>query len=284
MKRGDHGGVLLQESELFKVNVYVELVNSLDVKKGDKIWLSSELIQLVFVCRKIGVQFDTSDLLNQFQNSIGEEGTLMLPTFCFEFSNCGYYDYLHSKGTTGVLGNVALDRTDFRRTRHPMHSFAVWGKDQDLLCDMENKHAFGTDSPFEYCRKNNVKQIMLGTDYVHAMTFVHYAETRCNVPYRFTKSFTGMYVTQDGIEEERTYDYAARDLNIQTTEQFNRIGQVLESEGIAQVREYNGYQSHIVNLGDSYDVICDDIFHNQCRNIYDFDISREEIFKGFGEK
>ena len=47
---------------------------------------------------------------------------------------------------------------------------------------------------------------------MHAMTFIHYAEVTCSVPYRFAKSFTGTYVDESGTGEQRTYDYAARKL------------------------------------------------------------------------
>ena len=275
-------GAKIGESEL-SVRIFDELIDCLEIKRGDRLWLSSEIIKLILLCKKAGETFDASTLLECFQTAVGEEGTLLLPTFNFEFSNSGRYDYTHSKGTAGVLGNAALQRSDFIRTKHPMHSFAVWGKDQEKLCMMENKHSFGPDSPFAYCKDNNVKQIMLGTDYVHAMTFVHYAETMYGVPYRFAKSFTGIYVTGDGIEEVRTYDYAARRLDVGTIPQMNRIGAILEKQGIAQVKDYHGIISHIVALGDSYDLICEDILHNKSRNIYDFKVSREKIFEGYGE-
>lgn len=264
------------------MRIFEELIDCLEIERGDRIWLSSEIVKLALLCRKTGVEFDASALLDCFQSAIGEDGTLLLPTFTFVFSNTGRYDYTRSRGVTGTLGNAALQRGDFVRTQHPMHSFAVWGKDREKLCGMKNKHAFGTDSPFAYCRENNVKQIMLGTDYVHAMTFVHYVETMCAVPYRFAKSFTGIYVTRNGVQEERTYDYAARRLDVGTTEQFNRIGAILEERGIAQVKDYRGITSYILSLGDSYNVISEDILHNQCRNIYDFSIPREQLFKGFG--
>lgn len=265
------------------MRIFDELIDCLEIERGDRIWLSSEIIKLILLCKKEGEVFDASMLLDCFQSAVGEEGTLLLPTFNFEFSNSGRYDYTYSKGTAGVLGNIALQRDDFIRTKHPMHSFAVWGKDQEKLCMMENKHSFGADSPFAYCKQNNVKQIMLGTDYVHAMTFVHYPETMCGVPYRFAKSFTGTYVTRDGIEEERTYDYAARRLDVGTIPQMNKIGAILEERGVAQVKDYCGIISHIVYLGDSYDLICQDILYNQCRNIYDFKVSREELFEGYRE-
>lgn len=263
------------------MRIFEELIDCLEIGQGDKIWLSSEIVNLVFLCRRAGVEFDASELLDCFQKAVGEKGTLLLPTFCFSFSDTGKYDYVHSKGNTGALGNVALRRNDFCRTKHPMHSFAVWGGDQEELCAMENKHSFGADSPFAYCKEKNIKQIMLGTDYVHSMTFIHYAETMCAVPYRFEKSFTGIYVTRDGREEERIYDYAARRLDVGATEEFNRMGTILEEHGVAQVKDYCGFVSRIVRLGDSYDLICEDILCNQCRNIYDFSIPREKLFNRF---
>jgi aminoglycoside 3-N-acetyltransferase len=266
------------------MDIYGELLESLKVKKGERIWLSSEIIKLALVFRKEGVKFDADRLFDAFKDALGEEGTLIVPTFCFDFSNNGVYDYKNSGCTTGALGNCALKREDFKRTKHPLHSFAVWGKDQKLLCEMDNKHAFGEDSPFEYCRANNVRQIMLGTDYVHGMTFVHYAETRCHVPYRFAKSFTGEYITSARVSETRTYDYAARRLDVGTSEEFNRIGAILEEKGIARKLEFKGIVSYEAYLRDAYPVICEDILHNQCRNIYDFTVSREELFEGFGGK
>jgi aminoglycoside 3-N-acetyltransferase len=264
--------------------MYEELIESFKINKGEKLWLSSEIIKLVILFKKNGIRFDADRFLDCLKEAIGEEGTLLIPTFCFEFSNNGKYDYKNSACFTGAIGNTALKRKDFVRTKHPMHSFAVWGRDSELLCKMENRHAFGEDSPFGYCRDNNVRQIMLGTDYVHGLTFVHYVETMCHVLYRFAKSFTGEYIGADGVSETRTYDYAARRLDVGTSEEFNRIGAILEEKGIARKYDFNGISSCDVYLGDAYPVICDDILNNKCRNIYDFTVPREELFAGFGEK
>lgn len=258
--------------------IYEELINGLNIHPGDNVWLSSELIQLMLQCRSRKINFNGSLLLDAFQNAIGETGTLLLPTFSFDFSNKGYYDIKNTKGATGALGNIALTRPDFQRTQHPMHSFAVWGRDQEKLASMNNRHSFGLDSPFGYCISNNVKQIILGTDYVHAMTFIHYAEAVCNVPYRFVKSFSGTYVNENGIAEERTYDYTARKLELDPTECFNRIGRILEEQGISTKNEIAGITVYSIDLAKSFPVICDDIIHNSCANIYDFNIPREKIF------
>ena len=261
------------------MNEYEKIVSQFNLQKGDSIWLSSELIKLVLILKKKQIKFDGNELISAFQNSVGEEGTILIPTFSFDFSNKKYYDILHTKGTTGALGNLALHRDDFKRTKHPMHSFMVWGKDKRLLTSMDNKNSFGLDSPFGYCIGNHVKQVILGIDYVHAVTFIHYAEATCNVPYRFAKSFTGEYVTENGETEIRTYDYVARKLEIQPEEAFNRMGNILETEGISKKIDIYGLESYLVDLAKSYPIICKDIIENKCRNIYDFNIPREEIFK-----
>lgn len=257
---------------------YDDIVELFDLKLGDRIYLSSQLLKLILNFRKDKKLFDGSELINSFQRVVGKEGTILIPVFSFDFSNIGYYDIRNTKGSTGALGNIALERNDFKRTTHPMHSFMVWGKDQNELVGMRNKNSFGIDSPFGYCISHHVKQIVLGTDYVHAMTFIHYCEVTCNVPYRFIKNFTGTYITEDGKRESRTYEYSARKLDIQPKENFNKIGHILEKEGISQKISIEGIESYIIDLAGSYSFICKDIIMNQCRNIYDFNIPREEIF------
>ena len=229
---------------------YMSFVEQLNIKQGDKIMLSSELIKLVLLYKKSGIKFDGSILLDTFQEAVGVDGTILIPTFSFDFNNKGIYDVVNTKGTTGVLGNIALQRGDFVRTQHPMHSFAVWGKDKDTLVGMTNRNSFGTDSPFVVC----------------------------NVPYRFSKSFTGKYIDAKGQVEERIYDYAARKLEIEPKEVFNKMGSILEKKGVSKVILIDGIKCYDIDLASSFPIICEDIINNQCRNIYDFNIERERIF------
>ena len=41
------------------------------------------------------------------------------------------YDFYKTPSSVGSLGNYVLGRGDFRRTRNPIYSFAVIGKDQN---------------------------------------------------------------------------------------------------------------------------------------------------------
>lgn len=258
---------------------YREIAKAIGIKKGEKVYLSSDILSLAWAAKINGECFDIDRLIDSFQEQITMEGTLLIPTFHFGFSNQGIYDCRSTPSSTGALGNAALKRKDFRRTSHPMHSFSVWGKDQDLLCSMQNANSFGEDSPFAYMHKYNIVQIMLGTDYQRSMTFVHYVENMAGVPYRFYKEFTGAYVDRNGMETIRTYQYPARDLELGSVEKFNRIGKKLEEAGIAKSYEINGILVRKVPLAESYPLIYRDAKHNMCRNLYDFNIDREFIWR-----
>lgn len=258
---------------------YKALAKAVGVERGDRIYLSSDVLALAWTCRQHGEDFSVDGLIDSFQKQITEEGTLLIPTFHFGFSNQGIYDYTNTACTTGALGNAALKRQDFKRTAHPIHSFCVWGKDQAILCAMRNNNSFGSDSPFAYMHQNHVIQMMLGTDYQRSMTFVHYVEAMADVPYRFLKQFTGTYISQDGTASVRTYEYPARHLELGSTEQFNRIGKILEEKGIAKRFQINGISIKKVFLADSYSVIYQDAKYHMCQNLYDFTVDRKQIWK-----
>lgn len=257
---------------------YQEIAAAVGIRRGDRVYLSSDVLALAWTAKQHGEHFSADALIDSFQKQITEEGTLLIPTFHFDFSNQGSYDYRNTPCTAGALGNAALQRADFKRTAHPMHSFCVWGRDQKMLCAMHNSNSFGCDSPFAYMHHNHVIQIMLGTDYQRSMTFVHYVEAMADVPYRFLKSFTGTYIDENGTASIRTYEYPARNLSLGSTEQFNRIGQRLEEAGIAQRFVINGISIQKVDLTESYPLIYHDAAYNRCRNLYDFTTDRAQIW------
>ena len=55
------------------MRIFEELIDCLEIERGDRIWLSSEIVKLALLCRKAGVEFDASALLDCFQSAIGED-------------------------------------------------------------------------------------------------------------------------------------------------------------------------------------------------------------------
>ena len=65
----------------------VDYIDCFSINKGDRIWLSSELLKIALAFKKNGIDFDGGKLIDVVQEKIGEEGSLLIPTFSFEFSN-----------------------------------------------------------------------------------------------------------------------------------------------------------------------------------------------------
>ena len=180
---------------------YIKLRNlaaQLGINKGDKVYVTSDVKQLLYDLMQSGDETDLNILIDGLIDIIGEEGTLVFPTFNWSFCKGETFDYYKTPCKTGSLGKLALKRDDFRRTKHPIYSFAVWGHDKDVLCSMTNKSSFGNDSPFAYMVEHEYRNLFIDKDLQHSFVFVHYVEQSVGITYRYLKDFTADYTDEKG--------------------------------------------------------------------------------------
>lgn len=254
---------------------YVKLKNiagKLNVNKGDVLLVSSDLKGLLFQCLEHGDDTDLNVFLESLMDAVGSEGTILLPTFNWDFCNGVTFDYHRSPSRTGSLGKAALKRKDFIRTKHPLYSFAVWGKDARRLYEMENKDSFGHDSPFAYLKEVRAKNLFIDVSYQDSFTFAHYVEEwEGNVPYRYVKDFTAGYIDEQGMEEVRTYSMFVRDLdkNVQVT--INPMEEQFAETGAVRKYVINGVDFRLLDLDKSYELMKEDILNNRSRNLCTYD-------------
>ena len=258
---------------------YLDLPKHWGLEKGDAVLLSSDIMQLTFTAMRNGERFDRDAFLQAILDTIGEEGTLLIPTFNWDFCHGVAFDYHKTPCKTGTLGTVALRNPAFRRTQHPLYSFAVAGHDQQLLCDMENISSFGADSPFGYLETHHGKNILINLHYTDCFTFVHHIEEMCGVnSYRFPKTFTGQYIDQNGKESTRSYSMLVRSYELYLETDLTLIGEKMEkprvgdgTSGIqaaaARLITLNDIPFRIVDLAAAAPIIEDDIRHNASRGL-----------------
>ena len=94
-------------------------------------------------------------------------------------------------------------------------------------------------------------------------TFVHVAEERARVPYRFWKTFTGDFIDR-GVSNRVAIEFFARKLDLVPEPLIDneRLGRVLrEKEIITSVSLGSGYVS-ICNASDLVDVLTDRLISN----------------------
>jgi aminoglycoside 3-N-acetyltransferase len=167
--------------------------NQFNLQKGEIVLVTSDLTALMLLTRDYEEPIMPDILIDYLQMAVGNDGTLLFPTYNWDYCKGITFNYNSTRCKTGALGVAALKRSDFIRTRHPIYSFAVWGKDSKKLYEMDNISSFGSDSPFAYLHENNAKNIIIDVSYQNCFTFAHYVEECCMeyVPYRYLKTFNG---------------------------------------------------------------------------------------------
>lgn len=240
------------------------------LKTGDRIMISSDVKRLLYDCATHGDDTDMNVLIDGIIDIIGPDGTILIPTFNWDFCKGKTFDYYKTPCKTGSIGKAALKRKDFRRTKHPIYSFAIWGKDRDAICAVDHKSSFGADSPFTYCREQNVKNYFIDVECQHSFTFVHYVEEQVGIPYRYLKDFTAPYIDENGVESVRTYSMNVRDLDKDIFVTIYPFEEDFKAAGAARRFQINDIDYKVVEMGKVYPIIAEDAAHNRSRKICEY--------------
>lgn len=194
---------------------------------------------------------DVFNLLKQcFLNVLGENGTLIVPTFNWDFCKGKAYIHEKTRSQVGMFTNYILFDQASVRSFHPIYSFAAIG---NLKCNILNDvptSSFGNDSVFYRLHQANAKIVLFNFEL--GSTFVHYVEQKHGVEYRYIKYFTGK-VFKNNIEYEKTYDMYVRYLDREIEINFSKLHEYLIS--INKL-----YEAHINNQLHVKQFSCHDVY------------------------
>lgn len=214
---------------------------------GDVFLLHSDIRRLLAEFKKKKKTLDTSIIINSFLNVIGKDGTMLMPLFNFtDFIENKFFSLPNSKSMMGIL--TERFRTDYKilRTKHPVYSFAVIGKDADKF-KKDNFSAYGKESPFQVLKDLNGKIAILDLSEQKSMTFYHHIEELNNVEWRYHKIFEGIYEDFENKKSKQKYSIFVRDLDKGIITYVNPAGELLWSQGL--------YQGSKPNVGSGLRVI-----------------------------
>ncbi|MBQ6575686.1 MAG: DUF4910 domain-containing protein, partial [Lachnospiraceae bacterium] len=263
-----------------------DLASHLQLNRGDRVYVTSDVKGLLYEAMHHDDETDLNILIDGIKDIIGEEGSLVFPTFNWSFCGGTPFDIRKTAAKTGSLCKVAMERSDFRRTKHPIYSFAAWGKDTDDLCAMENKSSFGADSPFAYMVEHGYRNLFIDKDLEHSFVFVHFAEQsvgNLHKSYRYLKDFTGEYTDENGVTTVRTYDMNVRALDRDVTNVIYAFEDEFIEKGIMKRFFINGLEFKIIELKDSHPILQEDVRHNRSRRICSY-IGQEDPYLEDGKE
>lgn len=255
-----------------------DIVNHLDIQKDDRLFISSDVVDLFITERRIKKKFpDIHQFIDSFVRKVGPSGTVIFPTYNWGFCRGESFDIRTTPCKTGILGQAALEHPGFKRTKHPIYSFAVMGKDQEYLCSLNNKSSFGPDSPFAYFDDKKIKNLIIGIPIRSCYTFCHYVEEKssAHVKYRFLKDFTSNYIDEQGVASCRTYSMFVRYLDKDVVSN-GLMDYDLFKLGIAKETILNGVTFTMVDMHASVKPITDDILYNRSRKLCNYKGQEDE--------
>ncbi len=244
---------------------YIDIANALKIETNDIILLSSDISLMSYEALEENTRFNTDDFINVLIDKIGKNGTLLLPVYNWGFCSKIAFDYHKTVGKTGRLGNAALKRDDFKRTKNPIYSFAVWGKDKDYLCSLDPVISLGKGSVFEYLHKNNAKNVVIDVHFNDHYTICHYVEQIYGVPYRYNKYFKADYIDEYGRRSEKTYSMSVRYLELDVKGDASALYDEFIKQKIAVEEKLGNHIICYIDIAKSVDVIKKDILEDNAK-------------------
>ena len=238
-----------------------KIFDKINILNGDKVLVSSSILKFLIKSKKENKKFEANIIIDLLINKIGKEGTLLFPTFNWDFCKGKDFDYYKTLSSSGSLGNFALQRSDFKRTKNPIYSFAVTGKDKDFICSLKHESCFGLDSPFGYLINNKGKNLFIDIDYKDGFTFDHIAEETVGVDYRYFKNFSGFYINKLNKKKKVNYKMYVRNLTlgIDMTAIDEKFDKVLIDNNAYEKKVINEISFILININKAYDLAVKDL-------------------------
>lgn len=241
---------------------------ALGVRPGDTVQLMADVTRLAWAGHRAGRRFDLGAFLGGFVEAVGPEGNVLVPTFNFDLRSGDAFDVRNTRSTSGALAHAAMAHPAFRRTSHPLHSFAVAGADTGRLCAAEQKGSFDAQSPFAFLLEKHGVLYALDLPLDDALTFVHFVEQCEGVPYRKMRTLDIRCTDAQGRWAVRKVElFAKRSGHVNT---FGQVEGLLREAGALNKLEVAGTSVLRVDLAKAYPVIADDIRLNHARSIHHF--------------
>ena len=80
------------------------------LERGDSVWIASDVKRLLYSCIEHGDDTDLNILIDSVKDIVGPEGTILIPTFNWDFCKGKTFDIRKSPSQTGSIGKVRVTR------------------------------------------------------------------------------------------------------------------------------------------------------------------------------
>ena len=164
------------------------------IKRGDKLLIHSNLKNILLDLKKKKFSFTVEDIIFNLLDFLGQEGTLIFPSFSFKFVDSKFFSLKKTKSEMGIMSETARKLAKQNRTWNPIYSFSILGNVPNAEIKKKNYSALGNKSIFNWIIQNDGKIILIDLADQNSMTIYHHIEEINNADWRFHKIFEGNYI------------------------------------------------------------------------------------------
>lgn len=194
----------------YTYNDIIASLKRIGIEQGDTLFIHSNI---GFFGRMENVK-KADDLCEGFLNAlletVGKEGTVVVPTFSYSFCHNEIYNAKTTRTSCGMLSEYIRKQEGVLRSNDPNFSIAAIGKLALHYTQNPAHESFGVGSFWQRFLEKNGKILCMNMDC--GSTFVHYIEHMNQVSYRYNKSFNGVYVDESGKEVRDYFVHYVYDL------------------------------------------------------------------------
>ena len=184
-----------------------------------------------------GVDGGPQIVIDAILNVITLEGTLIVPTYNWDFCSGKTFDVNETPSTSGIISELIRKNPKSKRVLHPIYSHSVIGKSKEEIGDMRYKSSFGKDSVFAKLRELNGKIMIIGLPFIHSNSIGHHVEEILGVDYRFLKEFHGKIIDENENEYEDNFFMNVKPLDGTQETYFDDFEKLMDSEKITKIRK-----------------------------------------------
>ncbi len=240
--------------------LFAEVLKKTGIKKGDVIFSHSNIGFFGIPGEGKTAEQIFKTVLAAFQDVIGQEGTLVVPTFTLSFCKLQSFDPDNTPSFCGVFSEKLRQLPESCRSEEPLFSVSALGKLAKKLTDRISDECFGKDSFWE--RFLNQDGVICNMNLDAGSTFIHYVERCLNVPYRYDKLFTGTII-KNGMSHKSGVIFFCQDLsNTDTVACFELFDKLSKEWKVARSASIGRGGITIIRASDVYNLIKKEIKKN----------------------
>jgi aminoglycoside 3-N-acetyltransferase len=223
----------------------MELFKSLGLKDGDIVVAHTGLFSLGLIEGGVG------GFYKSLIEIIGNDGTLIVPTFTYSFRRNEIFDISNSPSAKniGVFSEYVRNKPESIRNSDPIFSFSAIGSKAEII-NRNSTECFGNGSTYDSLFNEDASFLAIGINYSTGLSGFMHLEKLAKVPYRKDEELFGISRNSEGIEYPDSAIHFVRDEKKFGQAITNRepMGSILENSGASIAVDY-GYGRHICLKG-----------------------------------